>query len=56
MSRGEFAKYLGVSIQTVDRARKKGMPTAKIMGVIRIPVNKAVAWMQTESKNQGDLP
>ena len=45
MTRIEFAIYLKVSPQTVDRAIKEGMPAMKLGGAVRIPLNEAVVWM-----------
>ena len=50
MTKKRFAKYLGVSIKTVDRSIKKGMPALRIMSAIRIPLDDAVLWMAENNK------
>jgi len=53
MTRIEFAAYLNIDKQTVDRAIKAGMPAYKLGGSVRIPLNKAITWMSERARSGG---
>jgi excisionase family DNA binding protein len=46
----DLSKLLGVSITTISRLRKQGMPALKIGGSIRFDPAKIQAWMETRGE------
>lgn len=53
MKKKDFAEYLKVSLPTVDRAMKSGLPYCKVGGAVRIPLNAAVLWMNKRARDGG---
>ena len=51
MTRKQFAKYLSISIDVIDKLRSEGMPWIQVRTRVRIPVNQAVSWMQDRAIN-----
>jgi excisionase family DNA binding protein len=50
----ELAELLRVSISTISRLRKKGMPAMKIGGSIRFDPLKIKEWMESRGEEQGN--
>ena len=48
----EVAEILRVSVKTITRYMKKGLPYRKILGTVRIPEDKFLAWMQNRGTNR----
>jgi excisionase family DNA binding protein len=46
----ELSELLGVSIMTISRLRKKGMPSLKIGGSVRFDPAKINEWMQSKGE------
>jgi Phage DNA packaging protein Nu1. len=49
LTKKELAKELKISIPTVDRQLKMGMPHIKIGKVIRFELNEVVKWLKEQS-------
>jgi DNA-binding transcriptional regulator YiaG len=53
LNQKEFAKFIGVSENTVRAWISKGMPSMKISTyIIRIDVDQAMKWLEEQSKKR----
>lgn len=56
LSQKEFAKFIGVSENTVRSWIKKGLPAMKISTyIIRIDLDAALKWLEEQSKQNARL-
>ena len=53
ITKKELAKFLGISISTVDRGMVKGMPYIKIGKSVRFDKEKVLKWFE-EGSNERD--
>jgi len=53
LTRAEAAEYFKVSLGTLDKSIKAGMPVLKVGPgrAIRIPIKSAIKWMKQGAKN-----
>jgi excisionase family DNA binding protein len=46
----ELADYLKVSVGTIDRMMKLGLPHLKLKGAVRFEKQKVISWLEKEVK------
>jgi excisionase family DNA binding protein len=56
LSRGEVGQILGVSLQTVDRLKSRGLlPVTKVLSSVRFDTEDVEGFLQSQrSKSQGE--
>ena len=50
LTKEELADYLRISIRTIDRLMKEGMPYLKIRGTVRFEKKKVFSWLEMNKK------
>lgn len=50
MTKEQLAEYLKISVKTVDRLRKQGMPSFKVLNMVRFSANDVLEWLKTCDK------
>lgn len=50
MTKEQLAEYLQVSVKTVDRLRKKGLPSFKVADMVRFSTSDVLEWLKTCDK------
>jgi predicted DNA-binding transcriptional regulator AlpA len=51
LTKGELASYLTISAKTVDRMRKRGLPSILVSGIRRFDRVEVMAWLRSREKH-----
>jgi excisionase family DNA binding protein len=50
MTKEQLAEYLKISVKTVDRLRKEGMPSFKVLNMVRFSASDVLEWLKARDK------
>ncbi|MEM7168121.1 MAG: hypothetical protein AAF581_21915 [Planctomycetota bacterium] len=57
ISRVELSKLIGASVASIDRPRRKGLPTIRVGTLVRFDADRVLTWLnESNSEHAGREP